>query len=125
MTENQISREVLEAALTVHRRLGPGLLESAYESTLIFELEKRELSCSRQVAIPLTYDSVEIAVGFRADVIVNRLVVLELKSVEALNSLHKKQLLTYLRLSGLRLGLLINFNSVLLKDGFVRVVNGL
>jgi GxxExxY protein len=125
MTEDQISRVVLETALTVHRRLGPGLLESVYEEVLVYELERQGLTCGRQKPIPLTYDSLKLAIAFRADVIVERSVILELKAVEILLPVHKKQLLTYLRLTGLRLGILINFNVPLLRDGFSRVVNGL
>lgn len=125
MTEDQISRVVLETALAIHRRLGPGLLESVYEEVLVYELERQGLTCARQEAVPLTYDSLKLTIAFRADVIVERLVILELKAVEVLLPVHKKQLLTYLRLTGLRLGILINFNVPLLRDGFSRIVNGL
>lgn len=125
MTEDQISHQVLQAALTIHRRLGPGLLESVYEEVLAYELSKRELNFTCQEAIPLLYDSLSMAIAFRADLIIERKVIVELKAVETLLPVHRKQLLTYLRLTGLRLGLLINFNVPLLKDGFSRIVNGL
>ncbi|OGU45053.1 MAG: GxxExxY protein [Ignavibacteria bacterium RIFCSPLOWO2_02_FULL_55_14] len=125
MTENQISHEVLGCALTVHRYLGPGLLESVYEEVLVYELEKRGLSCDRQVTLPVKYESLELSLGFRVDVIIENSVILELKSVESLLPVHKKQLLTYLRLTNMRLGLLINFNVPLIKEGFSRVVNRL
>ncbi|HAV23082.1 MAG: GxxExxY protein [Ignavibacteria bacterium GWA2_55_11] len=125
MTENQISHEVLGCALTVHRYLGPGLLESVYEEVLVYELEKRGLSCDRQVTLPVKYESLELSLGFRVDVIIENSVILELKSVESLLPVHKKQLLTYLRLTNMRLGLLINFNVPLIKESFSRVVNRL
>lgn len=125
MTEDQISQQVIQAALTIHRRLGPGLLESVYEEVLAYELARRELSFSCQEAIPLRYDSLSMAIAFRADLIIEHKVIVELKAVETLLPVHRKQLLTYLRLTGLRLGLLINFNVPLLKDGFFRIVNGL
>jgi len=125
MTEDDISRHVLQAALTIHRRLGPGLLESVYEELLAYELAKRELMFTRQEAIPLRYDALSMSIAFRADIVVEHKVIVELKAVETVLPVHKKQLLTYLRLTGLRLGLLINFNVPLLKDGFSRIVNGL
>ncbi len=125
MTENDISGIVLDCALHLHRRLGPGLLESVYEEVLVYELQRQGLYCSRQEPVSLTYDSLRLATAFRADVVVERSVILELKSVEAMLPVHKKQLLTYLRLSGFRLGILINFNVPLLRDGFVRIVNRL
>ncbi len=125
MIENDISGTVLDCALSLHRRLGPGLLESVYEEVLMYELQKRGLHCARQESIPLIYDSLRLETAFRADIVVERSVILELKSVELLLPIHKKQLLTYLRLSGFRLGILINFNVPLLRDGFVRIVNQL
>ncbi len=125
MTENDISGIVLDCALHLHRRLGPGLLESVYEEVLVYELQRQGLYCSRQEPVSLTYDLLRLATAFRADVVVERSVILELKSVEAMLPVHKKQLLTYLRLSGFRLGILINFNVPLLRDGFVRIVNRL
>lgn len=125
MSENDIAHVVLGSALAVHRHLGPGLLESVYEEVLAYEIELRGLRCARQVSVPITYQTVQFAVGFRADIIVEGSVILELKSVETILPVHKKQLLTCLRLTDLRLGLLINFNVPLRRDGFSRIVNGL
>jgi GxxExxY protein len=125
MTENEISRIVVDAAYGIHRHFGPGLLETVYEVSLAHELRKRGLQVERQKVIAVKYDSITFDEGFRADVIVDDKVVLELKSVEAVHRVHKKQLLTYLRLMDKRLGLLINFNQELIKDGISRVVNGL
>ncbi len=122
---NQLSAIVIDAAYQVHTRLGPGLLESVYESVLEHELLKRDLSVLRQVPIAISYDELEIKAAFRADLLVNNLLIIELKSVEKLLPLHSKQLLTYLKLSEKRLGLLLNFGSPLIKDGIVRLVNGL
>jgi len=109
----------------VHTSLGPGLLESAYEAALAFELETRGLHVARQQPVPILYQGTRIEVGFRADLIVAGLVIVELKSVETVAPVHKKQLLTYLRLGGKRLGLLINFNVALIKDGITRIANGM
>jgi len=125
MRENEISGVILDSCIQIHSRLGPGLLESVYEAVLEYELKKRGLHSNRQSPIPVIYEDVRLELGFRADFIVEELVVVELKSVENLLPVHKMQVLTYLRLSGLKLGLLINFNVKLIKDGFVRVVNGL
>jgi GxxExxY protein len=125
MSENEVARDVVDAASLVHTRLGPGLLESVYETILAHELNKRGLVLARQVPISFEYDGIKIDEGFRADLVVNGLVVVELKSVENVLPVHKKQLLTYLRLTGKKLGLLINFNEVLIKSGITRVVNGL
>lgn len=125
MSENEIAKLILDAAFEVHRRLGPGLFESVYESILSHELNKRGLKVQRQVPIRLSYDNLIFDEGFKADIIVDDKVIIELKSIEALHPVHKKQLLTYLRISGLKLGLLINFNESLLKNGIVRIVNGL
>ncbi|MCU0453435.1 MAG: GxxExxY protein [Bacteroidetes bacterium] len=125
MIENDISGTVLDCAISLHRRLGPGLLESVYEEVLTYELRKRGLRCSRQEAIPLVYDSLRLETAFRADIVVEHAVILELKSIESLLPVHKKQLLTYLRLSGFHLGILINFNVPLIRDGFVCIVNRL
>ncbi len=125
MSENEVSAIIVDAALKVHRTLGPGLLESVYEAALTLELRKRGLTVEGQKEIPVVYEGVEMGVGFRADLIVSGLVLIELKSVEALKDIFKKTTLTYLRLTGLRLGLLMNFNEVLLKDGIKRIVNGL
>lgn len=125
MTENEISKQVVDAAFKIHTQLGPGLLESVYEAVLTYELRKRGLRVERQKAIPVIYEEVRLEEGFRADLVVEDKVIIELKSVEAVARVHKKQVLTYLRLSNLRLGLLINFGEELVKDGISRVVNGL
>ena len=125
MTENEIATTVVDAAFKIHNALGPGLFESVYETTLEFELQKRGLRVAHQVGLPVTYESVRLELGFRVDLIVEEKLVVEIKSIEALAAIHKKQLLTYLRLMNLRLGLLINFNVELIKDGIHRVVNKL
>ncbi|MDL1983051.1 MAG: GxxExxY protein [Deltaproteobacteria bacterium] len=125
MTENEIAKIVVDAAIKVHRALGPGLLESVYEIVLAHELAKRGLKVERQALIPIEYNGLKFREGFRADVVVEEKIIVELKSVENIQPVHKKQLLTYLRLADMRLGLLINFGSALLKDGISRVVNGL
>jgi GxxExxY protein len=124
-TENEIAKAVLDAAFKVHTNLGPGLLESAYEAVLAYELSKREIPVRRQVPIPIRYEELSFEEGFRADLLVGESVIVELKSVEALAPVHGKQVLTQLRLSGHRLGLLINFGEVHLKDGIKRIANGL
>jgi iron complex transport system substrate-binding protein len=120
---NDISGQIVDAAVRVHTKLGPGLLESVYERVLAYELEKRGLAVERQVPVPIAYDDIRFEEGFRADLIVARSVVLELKSVETMAPVHSKQLLTYLKLMDYRLGLLINFGAPLLKDGIKRIVN--
>ena len=120
---NNISGQIVDAAVHVHMRLGPGLLESVYERVLAYELEKRGLAVERQVPVPITYDDIRFEEGFRADLIVEKSVIVELKSVETMAPVHGKQLLTYLRLMDCRLGLLINFGAPLLKDGVKRIVN--
>ena len=125
MTENEAAKQIVDAAFRVHTSLGPGLLESAYEAVLTFELEHRGLRVVRQQAVPIVYHSTRIEMGFRADLIVEDLVIVEIKSVEALAPVHKKQLLTHLRLADKRLGLLINFNVALIKDGIMRIANGI
>jgi GxxExxY protein len=125
MTENEISRVVVDASIHVHRILGVGLYESVYEAVLSHELEKRGLQVKRQVPIAVVYDGIQFDEGFRADIIVDEKVVLELKSVEKLNKSHRKQIQTYLRLSGRKLGFLLNFGAALMRDGIVRAVNGL
>lgn len=125
MTENQIAAVIVDAALKIHRRLGPGLLESVYQATLSFELLKRGLSVDQQLAVPIYYEGIKLEPGFRADLVVGNRVVVEIKSVEALAPVHRKQLETYLRLMDKRLGLLINFNVELMKHGIQRVVNRL
>jgi len=123
--ENRIAREVVDAALKLHRHFGPGIYESVYEPVLIYELGKRNLTTRHQTPVPLVYEGITFDIGFKTDVVVNNLVILELKSVEKLEPVHFKQLLTYLRLTGLRLGLLINFGENLLKHGIHRVANDL
>ena len=125
MTENEIATTVVDAAYTIHTRLEPGLLESVYETTLAYELTKRGLTVRRQQAMPVVYESVRMDIGFRADLIVADKVIVEIKPVEAVSPVHRKQLLTYLRLTDKRLGLLINFNVELIKGGLTRVVNNL
>ena len=125
MTENQIATIIVDAALRIHRTLGPGLLESVYQAALDYELQKRGLRIAQQVGLPVHYEEVKLELGFRVDLIVNEKVIIEIKSIEAFAPVHRKQLLTYLRLMDLRLGLLINFNVELIKDGIQRVVNRL
>ncbi len=124
MHENQIAKRILDAAFVVHSRLGPGLLESVYEIILAHELKKAGIEVERQRPIPIHYDGLVFEEGFRADLIVGARVVVELKSVECLTAVHAKQLLTQLRLSGLKLGLLINFGEAHLKNGIKRLING-
>ena len=125
MTENEIGTIVLEVAIHVHREMGPGLLESVYEVIIFHELKKRGLKVERQVPIPINYDGIKFDEGFRIDLIVENKVIVELKSVEHVSAAHKKQLQTYLRLAGFKLGYLLNFGDALLKKGIVRAVNGL
>ncbi len=125
MTENEIARDVVDAAFQIHKRLGPGLLESVYEVILAHELKKRGLSVARQAAIPITYEGIKFEEGFRADLIVEDKLIVELKCAQGVGAAHKKQLLTYLRLADKRLGLLINFAEELIRDGITRVVNNL
>lgn len=125
MNENEIAKILFESALEVHRELGPGLFESVYEEILSYELTQRGLYVERQKAVPVYYKTVKMDVGFRIDLLVEEIVIVEIKSVEELARVHFKQVLTYLKLTKSKLGLLINFNEDLLKDGFRRVVNGL
>ncbi|MGD9055800.1 MAG: GxxExxY protein [Desulfobacterales bacterium] len=125
LKENKIAKLVVDAAYHVHTKLGPGLLESVYEVVLAYEIENRGLSIDRQVAIPIQYDGLAFDEGFRADMVVEDSVILELKSVELVAPVHKKQLLTYLRLTGKKLGLLLNFGAPLIKKGIFRIVNKL
>ena len=125
MDENSIAKEIVDAAFKVHTSLGPGLLEHVYEIALYHELTKRGFNCERQVSIPIVYDDIKFDEGFKADLIVNDLVIVELKSVKDLSEVHKKQLMTYLRLANKKLGLLVNFNEVLIKTGLKRIVNNL
>ena len=124
-SENEIGMVVVDAAISVHRELGPGLLESVYEAVLADELTERGLQVVRQVVVPIFYRGKQIDDGYRADIVANGLVVLELKSIEAIKDVHKKQLLTYLKLSGMKLGYLLNFGEAVMKKGIVRIVNGL
>ncbi|HXG64678.1 MAG TPA: GxxExxY protein [Blastocatellia bacterium] len=125
MTENEIAKQIVDAAYRIHTLLGPGLFESVYETVLASELERRGLHIVRQQAIPLVYDTIHLEAGFRADIIVENKVIVEVKSIEQIAPVHKKQLLTYLKLADKRLGLLINFNTALIKEGIIRLVNGL
>ncbi len=125
MHENEIARIIVDSAFKVHTTLGPGLLESVYQAALAYELAKRGLRISVEQGIPAEYEDVRLELGFRADIIVENKVIIECKSIEALAPIHGKILLTYLRLTDLRLGLLINFNVPLIKDGIRRVVNDL
>ena len=125
VTENEIAKIVVDASYHIHTRLGPGLLESVYTRILEYELTKRGLKVRREVPVPFRYDDLEFDEGFRADLIVEGIVILELKSVEKTAPVHKKQLLTYLKLTGMKLGLLINFGESLIKDCIFRLVNRL
>jgi len=125
MNENEISKVVLDAAFKIHSDLGPGLFETAYKQCLANELLNLDLLVEFEKPIPLIYKSKRMEVGFRADLSIENKLLVEVKSVESLKDIHKKQLLTYLRLSGCKLGLLINFNEVLLKDGIKRIANNL
>lgn len=125
MTENELSKIVFDCALKVHQSLGPGLLESAYEECLFYELKKQGLNVEKQKPLPLIYEEVKLDIGYRIDVIVDNKLIIEIKSVEALNDVHFAQLLTYLKLTNCKLGLLINFNVTLIKNGVKRVVNNL
>ena len=125
MTENEIGMMVIDAAITVHSELGPGLMESVYEAALELELTERGLAVQRQVPIPIEYKGLTFDEGFRADILIEGKVILELKSAEQVSAAHKKQLQTYLRLSGCKLGYLLNFGQALMKDGITRAVDGL
>ena len=124
MTENEIATKIIGAAIEVHKQLGPGLLESTYESCLVYELKQMGLEVQQQVALPVIYKEVKLDAGYRIDVLVENKVIIEIKSVEALADIHTAQLLTYLKLKDMKLGLLINFNEVLLKNGIKRILNG-
>ncbi len=123
MKENDITGALIDIFIKVHSRLGPGLLESIYEEVVCYELKKRNLSFKRQEGIEVFYDDNKMDIGFRADIIVEDKVIVEIKSVEALAPVHHKQLLTYLKLTDKKVGLLVNFNVNLVKDGIVRIVN--
>ena len=124
MSENEIAKQILDAAFHVHTKLGPGIFESVYEVVLAHELRKRGLIIERQKPMSILYDGIRFDEAFRSDLVVNGTVIVELKSIEALSAVHAKQLLTQLRLSGLKLGLLINFGEAHLKNGIKRVING-
>ena len=124
-SENEISRIIFNSALKVHKALGPGLLESAYEECLFYELKKADLFVEKQKALPLIYEKVKLDVGYRLDLFVEKKVIVEIKSVESLTDVHLAQVLTYLKLSNSKLGMLINFNVSLIRDGIKRVVNNL
>jgi len=124
MQENEITGIILNCCIEIHRNLGPGLLESVYEEVLAYELEKLGLKVERQCGVEVEWDGQNMGLGFRADIIVDSKVIVELKSVEKIEKVHFKQLQTYLRLTETRIGLLVNFNETLLKDGFHRVING-
>jgi len=125
MTENELSNKIIGIAINIHRAIGPGLLESAYETALTYDLRESGLFAEKEVDAPFIYKNVRQEVGYKIDILVEKKVLIEVKSVEALAPLHFAQTLTYLRLTNLKLGLLINFNSVLLKDGIHRIVNKL
>ncbi len=125
MTENELSKIIIGIGIEIHTELGPGLLESSYEECLFHELKKAGLKVEKQKALPLTYKEVTLDVGYRIDLLIEDKVIVELKAVEALNDVHLAQVLTYLKLSKCKLGLLMNFNVYRLKDGIKRVVNGL
>jgi GxxExxY protein len=125
MTENEVAKQIVDVAFKIHSTYGPGLLESVYESIMAYELQKRGLRIRRQQPIPLVHDSVRMGIGFRADLVVEGTVIVEIKSTGSIAPVHKKQLLTYLRIADKRLGLLINFNVELIKHGLARVVNDL
>ena len=125
MTENEIGKEIVNCALTVHKNLGPGLLESTYQACLAYELQKTGLNIQSERALPVIYDDVKLNCGYRIDLWVNAKVIIEIKAVDALNDIHLAQILTYLKLTDNRLGFLINFNVARIKDGIRRVVNKL
>jgi GxxExxY protein len=122
-TLNDVTGQIVDAAIKVHSKLGPGLLESAYEAALLYELHKRGLKAVTQHAMPVLYEDVRIDLGYRLDIVVEDAVIIELKAVEAIEEIHKAQLLTYLRLGGLPVGLLLNFNVKHMKDGITRYVS--
>lgn len=125
LTENQLAQMIVHACFRIHTVLGPGLLESVYEETLCYELRRLNLKFHRQFPVPVIYDEVVMDIGFRPDIIVENKVIIEIKSVESIAPVHQKQLLTYLKIMDLRLGLLVNFNQELIKHGIQRIVNRL
>ncbi len=125
MTENEVAALIVDAALLVHRELGPGLFESTYEVCLVYELKKRGLRVEAQKELPVVYQDIQLEAGYRIDLLVEGIVIVELKSVQSLSDLHMAQVITYLKLAHCKLGLLINFNVKLIKDGIKRVANGI
>lgn len=125
MNENELSKIVVDCCYKVHTTIGPGLLESVYEEVLMYEFLKRNLSVKRQQGIPVVYEAIKLELGFRADFIIEDKLIVEIKSLELIAPVHQKQVMTYLRLTNLRLGLLVNFNCALIKDGIQRIVNNL
>ena len=125
LTENELSNIIIGESIYIHKTLGPGLLESVYKECLYYKLIKRELNIVKEKAVPLVFEEIKMECGYRADLIVENKVIIEIKCVDVLADIHKAQVLTYLRLTNLKLGLLINFNVVLLKDGIKRIVNNL
>ena len=125
VTENEIAKHIVDAAFKIHTTLGPGLFESVYEAVMAQELSRRGLQFARQQPLPVVWENLHLEAGFRADLIVENKVIVEIKSVDAIAPVHRKQLLTYLRLANKRLGILINFDVDLIKNGIARVVNGL
>ena len=125
MTENEISKIIVNCCYQIHTKLGAGLLESVYEEILFYELQKENLQVERQKALPVFWDNLKMEIGFRADLVVENKVIIEIKSVENIAPVYQKQLQTYLKLTGIKLGLLINFNVPLIKDGIQRIVNNL
>lgn len=122
LQDEDLTSQIIGAAIDVHRELGPGLLESAYESCLCCELSLRNIPFARQVILPVVYKSMRVDCGYKADIVVANKVILELKAIEAITDVHKAQLLAYLRVSGLKIGLILNFNTAVLKNGIVRLV---
>jgi len=125
MNENELSRIIVDISYRIHRKLGPGLLESVYEAILFYELSSLNLKVERQKPIPILWKEIQLDIGFRSDLIVENKVIIEIKSVEQISNVHPKQLLTYLKITKLKLGLLINFNEALIKNGITRIVNNL
>jgi GxxExxY protein len=125
MSENELSKIIVDVSYKIHTKLGPGLLESVYEAVLFYELTKNGLKVERQKPIPFIWDNIHLDIGFRSDLIVENKVIIEIKSVEQISNVHPKQLLTYLKITDLKLGLLINFNEAFIKNGIKRVVNNL
>ena len=123
MDTNQLSNKIIGAAIEVHRALGPGLLESAYEECLCYELDSREINFERQLSLPVLYKEKQLDCGYRIDVLIEKSIILELKAIDKIEAIHKAQLLTYLKLSNIRLGLILNFNVPIMKNGIVRIVN--